>query len=166
VEEVKVDRETLIKRLESDANTDDELSVSTLPEGGSSEAMRMAVAKIREKRTKDGKIIGVKLDKKRRLTASQRAFAAYVTQGDSPAVAYRKAYPNCSANDATVSASANRLMKDAARISALMGSVFEAVKENIVADAVATRRHVMEELFKHCGDTRATTSRQGSKPLS
>jgi hypothetical protein len=149
---VQMDRETLIKRLESDESIEDELSASTLPEGGSGEALRMAVAKIREKRTKDGKPIGVKLDKKRRLTASQRAFAAYVTQGDSPAVAYRKAYPNCSANDATVSASANRLMKDA-RISALMGSVFEAVKETIVADAVATRRHVMEELFKHCGDT-------------
>ena len=152
-----MDRETLIKRLESDANTDDELGDSTLPEGGSSEAMRMAVAKIREKRTKDGKIVGAKLDKKRRLTASQRAFAAYVTQGDSPAVAYRKAYPNCSANDATVSASANRLMKDS-RISALMGSVFEAVKENIVADAVATRRHVMEQLFKHCEDTKHNIS--------
>jgi len=119
--------------------------------------MRIAVAKIREKRTRDGKIVGVKLDKKRRLTASQRAFAAYVTQGDSPAVAYRKAYPNCSANDATVSASANRLMKDQ-RISALMGSVFDAVKETIVADAVATRRHVMEQLFKHCGDTKHNIS--------
>lgn len=152
-----MDRETLIRRLESDDSIDDESSASTLPEGGSSEAMRMAVAKIREKRTRDGKIIGAKLDKKRRLTASQRAFAAYVTQGDSPAVAYRKAYPNCSANDATVSASANRLMKDS-RISALMGSVFDTVKETIIADAVATRRHVMEQLFKHCGDTKHNIS--------
>jgi hypothetical protein len=52
-----VDRETLIKRLESDESTEDEPSASTVPEGGSSEAMRMAVAKIREKRTKDGKPI-------------------------------------------------------------------------------------------------------------
>ena len=146
-----MDRQKLIERLESDDFTLDEDGASTTPGDGSSEAMRVSVSKIREKRTKDGKVIGVKLDKTRRLTSNQRAFAAYVTQGDAPSVAYRKAYPNCSANDATVAASANRLMRDA-RISALMGSVFEAVKENIVADAVATRRHVMEELFKHCGE--------------
>jgi hypothetical protein len=108
-----MDRQKLIERLESDDFTTGEEDASTAPEAGSSEAMRMAVSKIREKRTRDGKVIGVRLDKSRRLTANQRAFASYVTQGDSPSVAYRKAYPNCSANDATVGASANRLMKDA-----------------------------------------------------
>ena len=152
-----MDRQKLIERLEADDFTTSEDDASTAPAAGSSEAMRMAVSKIREKRTRDGKVIGVKTDKTRRLTANQRAFASYVTQGDSPSVAYRKAYPNCSANDATVGASANRLMKDQ-RISSLMGSVFEAVKENIVADAVATRRHVMEQLFKHCEDTKHNIS--------
>jgi hypothetical protein len=44
-------------------------------------------------------------------------------------------------------------MRDS-RIIALTSSVFESVKENIIQDAVATRRHVMTELFKHAEDAK------------
>jgi hypothetical protein len=54
-----MDRQKLIERLESDDFVTGEDDASTAPAAGSSEAMRMAVSKIREKRTRDGKVIGV-----------------------------------------------------------------------------------------------------------
>jgi hypothetical protein len=92
-----------------------------------------------------------------RLTAKQRAFASYIVAGNSPSDAYRKAYETKTGNDSTVAVSANKLMKDH-RISALIGSVFDGAKEKIVADAVATRRFVMEQLHEkaQAGKTEGT----------
>lgn len=144
-----MDREETLRKLEEIDITEDDLTSSTAREGAPDERMRVAVAKIKEKRTSTGRVYGVKPEEKeRRLTAKQRAFAAYVTQGMSPSEAYRKAYETSTGNDATVLAAANKLMKDK-RIAALIGSVFESIKENVVADAIATRRHVMSELFDH-----------------
>jgi len=144
-----MDREKLIEDLDSGAIALDEDDAITSPGSGSSEAMRMNIAKLQEKKTSTGRVYGEKKEKEKRLTAKQRAFASYIVQGDSPQVAYRKAYDVKTVNSASVISGANKLMKDR-RISALIGSVFDRTKETIIADAVATRRHVMEELFKHC----------------
>jgi hypothetical protein len=143
-----MDREKLIEDLDSGAIALDEDDAITSPGSGSSEAMRMNIAKLQEKKTSTGRVYGEKREKEKRLTAKQRAFASYIVQGDSPQVAYRKAYDVKTVNSASVISGANKLMKDG-RISALIGSVFDRTKEMIIADAVATRRHVMEELFKH-----------------
>ena len=142
----EMNREELIEQLDDSTSIEADAGVSTEAEGQSeSEAMRTAVAKVREKTRKDGKPYGFKEKPPARLTAKQRAFASYIVAGNSPSEAYRKAYETTTANDSTVAVSANKLMKDH-RISALIGSVFDGAKEKIVADAVATRRFVMEQL--------------------
>lgn len=141
-----MNREELIEQLDDSTSIEADAGVSTEAEGqAESEAMRTAVAKIREKTRKDGLPYGFKEKPPARLTAKQRAFASYIVAGNSPSEAYRKAYETTTANDSTIAVSANKLMKDA-RISALIGSVFDGAKEKIVADAVATRRFVMEQL--------------------
>jgi flagellar basal body-associated protein FliL len=62
--------------------------------------------------------------------------------------AYAKAYDAGRMSDASVVAEANKLMKDP-RISVLMESVWETVEQNIIDDAVATRRKVMKDLLDH-----------------
>lgn len=114
-----------------------------------SEQMRAAVEGISERRTRDGKIYGVKTENtKGRITAKQRLFASLIVQGLSPREAYRKAYNCLTANESTIAVSANRLMNDP-KVSVLLQSSLDKREENLVNDAVATRRHVMEELLNH-----------------
>jgi hypothetical protein len=145
-------REELIDALESDAiKIDEDISSTNTPEPGNSEAIRIAVAKIKEKRTKNGKVYGVK-DKEgnphKRLTASMQLFVNHLLAGDTKLMAYRKAYNVKTENDASVIGNANKLLRDQ-RITALLGSLSEVVREKVIEDSVRTRRHVMEELFKH-----------------
>ena len=150
-------RDELIEALESDAiEIDEEISSTNTPEPGNSEAMRIAVAKIREKKTKNGKVYGVK-DKEgnphKRLTASMQLFVNHLLAGDTKLMAYRKAYKVKTENDASVIGNANKLMRDE-RIIALLGSLSEAVQEKVIEDSVRTRRHVMEQLFKHAENSK------------
>jgi ribosomal protein S13 len=70
-------------------------------------------------------------------------------EGNSPRESYRKAYDvGVGTSEATVIAGANKLMKDS-RIGALVEPVFEAVKQTIIDDAIATKRFVLEELHSH-----------------
>jgi hypothetical protein len=154
-------REELIDALESDAiKIDEDISSTNTPEPGNSEAMRIAVAKIQEKKTKSGKVYGVK-DKEgnphKRLTASMQLFVNHLLNGDTKLMAYRKAYNVRTENDASVLGNANKLMRDE-RIIALLGSLSEVVQEKVIADAVATRRHVMEQLFKHAGTAKTESA--------
>ena len=123
-----------------------------------SEQLRAAVESCTEKRTRDGKVYGVKLNAKGRVTAKQRLFASLIVQGESPRDAYRKAYNCLTANESTVAVSANRLLKDA-KISVLLQSSLDKREENLVSDAVATRRHVMTELLEHAQSMKS----EGSK---
>ena len=146
-----MDTEALIKELDSDASGGSELDVSASLE--ISEDMRSRAARVKPNRRADGLEYGHKERRPTRLTAKQQAFASLIAQGHSPKEAYRKAYDVRSDNDATAITAANKLMRDS-RIIALTSSVFESVKENIIQDAVATRRHVMTELFKHAEDAK------------
>lgn len=153
-----MNREELIEQLDDSTSTEADAGVSTEAAGlDESEAMRIAVSKVQEKKRKDGLPFGHKEKPPARLTAKQRAFASYIVAGNSPSDAYRKAYETKTDNDSTVAVSANKLMKDH-RISALIGSVFDGAKEKIVADAVATRRFVMEQLHEkaQAGKTEGT----------
>lgn len=140
-----VKREELIAMLENDAIENAE-EIESTNDGGTSEAMRMAVAKIREKKTKTGKVFGVKPEKKeRRLTIQQRMFVNALLAGKSKTEAYRSAYNVRTENDSSVYANANKLIKDE-RIAGLLGSLEETLKEKVIEDAVKTRRFVMERL--------------------
>jgi hypothetical protein len=51
-------------------------------------------------------------------------------------------------SEASIASEANRLLKDP-RISLLLESFFVTLKENVIADAVSARRHIMSELYDH-----------------
>lgn len=121
-----------------------------------SEAMRSAVGKTSSKRKKDGRLYGVKSTEPR-MTPKMRCFASCVAQGMSPRESYIKAYNTSRMGDASIITESNRLMKDP-RISMLMESVWESVKENIIDDAIATRRKIMGDLLMHAEDAKTRTS--------
>jgi hypothetical protein len=72
-------------------------------------------------------------------------FVNAILAGKTKTEAYRSAYNVRTENDASVIANANKLLKDA-RITALLGSLDESLKEKVIEDAVRTRRFVMERL--------------------
>jgi DNA primase large subunit len=110
----------------------------------------------KERKRIDGKAWGVKTEAPR-ITPKMRAFASLVAQGNSPREAYRKAYAvRSNTAESTVIASANKLMQDQ-RISGLMEPIWESIKQNVIDDAIATRRHVLEQLHAHASDTNVRT---------
>ena len=120
-----------------------------------SEVMQM-IEGTKERKRIDGKAWGVKTEAPR-ITPKMRAFASLVAQGNSPREAYRKAYAvRSNTAESTVIASANKLMQDQ-RISGLMEPIWESIKQNVIDDAIATRRHVLEQLHAHASDTNVRT---------
>ena len=161
-----MNRDELINALETDAiKIDEDTSSTNMESPVNGEAMQIAVAKIREKKTKSGKVWGVKSkdeNANKRLTPQMQMFVSFLMQGQTKVQAYRNAYNTRTDNDATIIVSANRLIKDA-RISALLQSLDEAVREKVIEDAVKTRRFVMERL--HDKATQAKTESAELKAL-
>jgi hypothetical protein len=121
-----------------------------------SEVMEM-IEGTKERKRIDGKPIGVKTELPR-ITPKMRQFASLVAQGNSPREAYRKAYAvRSDTAESTVMSSANKLMKDR-RITGLMEPIWESVKQNVIDDAIATRRHVLEQLHEHASNKDARAS--------
>ena len=143
-----MNRDKLIEILEQDTITEDDPHTSTNDAGNHAEGVQTAVAKIREKRTKTGKVYGVPLEgegKGKRLTPQMQLFVNAILQGKTKVEAYRSAYNTRTENEGTIIANANRLLKDS-RVTALLGSLDESLKEKVIEDAVKTRRFVMERL--------------------
>ena len=146
-----------IKQTVSDdgINSSERISTNVGSEGISG-AMQSAVSKTVDKRTKDGRVIGVNKGEAR-MTAKMRLFASGVAQGLSPRESYVKAYDTRRMGDATIITEANKLMRDH-RINTLLEHVWESVERNIIDDAIATRRKIMGDLLKHADDDKAKTS--------
>jgi hypothetical protein len=147
--------------VEGDQQSDSAMSEGEVSTNVADPGIRREVLKMiegtEEKKRKDGKPIGVKRNEKR-ITPKMRQFASLVAQGNSPRDAYRKAYEvRSGTSEATVVAGANKLMRDS-RISGLMEAVWESVEQNIIDDAIATRRHILEQLHAHAADTNVRTS--------
>ena len=144
-----MDKNEVIDRLEADnivnGSNDDSEPVAGLE---ISERLRASVASVSVKMRRDGRPIGDKTTKRGRATARQKAFASLIVQGNSPREAYVKAYEVKSDNAASHASTANKLLKSP-QVSALVDSVWHVTKESLVNDAIATRRHVMEQLLKH-----------------
>jgi len=123
---------------------------------GISESVAKSVERSEGRLRKDGKPWGSRLKNEsgKRITPKMRLFASLVAQGNSPREAYKQAYNASNCSDATVYASSNKLMNDP-RISVLMEAVWTDVHKNIVDDAVAIKRHVMDQLLEHSKDTNA-----------
>ena len=157
-------RENFINDLGLSDSLMDANGTSIESEGNSDEVMRSAVAQVKVKKKKNGLPHGVKKEEmlndkgnEKRITAKMQAFVSNIAHGLSPKDAYRKAYDCSRSAESTIISSANELLKDP-RNSMLLESVWETVKENIVNDAIATKRHVMSELFKHAQNDEAQLS--------
>jgi hypothetical protein len=142
---------------QSDIVTEDPASSTNVADPGIRREVLEMIEGTRERKRVDGKAWGVKTDVPR-ITPKMRQFASLVAQGNSPRDAYRKAYAvRTDTSEATVIASANKLMKDS-RITGLMEPVWESIKQNVIDDAIATRRHVLEQLHQHASNTEARAS--------
>jgi hypothetical protein len=155
--EIEETTESKIEHIESAIIKTRERASKSKPEPDISEAMRSAVERTSPRVTKNGRIWGVKEEKKNRLTGKQRAFANYVAQGNAPKEAYKKAYNVTSVNEANHIANANKLMRDP-RIGLLLSEVWDQVKENVIDDAIAVRRKVMGDLMSHANNEEARLS--------
>jgi hypothetical protein len=157
-------RENFINDLGLSDSLMDANGTSIESEGTYVEDMRSAVAQVEVKKKKNGLPHGVRKDelnnpqgKEKRITGKMQAFVSNIANGMSPKDAYRKAYDCSRSAESTIISSANTLLRDS-RINVLLESVWETVKENIVNDALATKRHVMSELFKHAQNEEAQLS--------
>ena len=149
-----MDRNEVIEQLESDDIVDRDNNESEPLAGLEiSERLRASVASVCVKMRRDGRPIGDKEVKRGRTTAKQKAFASLSVQGHAPREAYAKAYDVKTDNAASHASTANKLLKNG-RVSALVDSVWHVTKESLVNDAIATRRHVMEQLLKHSEDAK------------
>jgi hypothetical protein len=163
-------REEFINELGLDASMVEDIGAIKSSGGINVEDMRSRVIKVKVKKNKQGLPIGMKREenpneiddetpvaKGKRLSPKAHAFAMNVASGMSPKEAYRRAYNPPNSSDATMQKNANALLKDA-RISLLLESLWEDVKENIITDQIIARRYVMKELLSHAKDEKNQTS--------
>jgi hypothetical protein len=111
-----------------------------------SEAEQYAHAAEAPKRRKDGKPVGSNTPRARPLTSGQMQFCAGVIRGESLRKAYRIAFNNTTASDASISASANKLMNDE-RVQRVLQEAWGETVEHLVDDVVASKRYVLKGLL-------------------
>jgi hypothetical protein len=80
------------------------------------------------------------------LTLNQQRFCAGVIRGQSLRQSYRQAFGNASGSDASISASANKLMKDP-RVQVVLKEAWQETIEHLVDDLVASKRYVLKGLL-------------------
>jgi hypothetical protein len=142
--------------LDDSSGSGEETSTNVESPGIRPEVLQM-IEGTNEKKRMDGKPVGVRMNQKR-ITPKMKAFASLIAQGNSPRDAYRKAYDvRPGTNEASVISGANKLLRDS-RISGLIEPVFEAIKQNVIDDAIATRRYVLERLHAHAANDEERTS--------
>ena len=110
------------------------------------EAEQLAHAAERPKLRKDGKPIGSNTPRARPLTSGQMEFCKGVIRGESLRKAYRVAFNNTTASDASISASANKLMNDE-RVQRILQEAWGETVEHLVDDVVASKRYVLKGLL-------------------
>ena len=113
---------------------------------GMSEAERLAHLAQKPKRRIDGRPVGSDHRRGKGLTIAQHRFVAGVIRGDSLRKAYREAFENNTGSDASISASANKLMKDPRVVRALEDAWGQTV-EHLIEDIVASKRYVLKGLL-------------------
>ena len=129
---------------EAMAGADDESPVGSTE--ALSEAEQYAHAAEAPKRRKDGKAVGDKTARARPLTSGQMEFCKGVIRGESLRKAYRVAFNNSTASDASISASANKLMNDE-RVQRILQEAWGETVEHLVDDVVASKRYVLKGLL-------------------
>ena len=113
---------------------------------GMSEAERLAHLAGQPRLRVDGRPVGSDHRRGKGLTIAQHRFVAGVIRGDSLRKAYREAFENNTGSDASISASANKLMKDPRVVRALEDAWGQTV-EHLIEDVVASKRYVLKGLL-------------------
>lgn len=111
-----------------------------------SEAERLAASAQVPKKRIDGLPVAGEHKRGQPLTISQQRFIEGVIRGQSLRSSYRQAYENDTGSDASISASANRLMKDPRVQEALQAAWGETV-EHLIDDMAASKRFVLKGLL-------------------
>jgi len=128
-----------------EAMRDDDQIEQEEPGDFESEAERLAHVADKPRTRKDKKHVGSEWKKHQPLTAMQRTFAQGVIEGKTLKAAYRAAY-NTNAGDATVSANANKLVRDP-RIAKVLEEAWGETIEHLAEDAAASKRYVLKQLL-------------------
>jgi hypothetical protein len=111
-----------------------------------SEAEQYAHAAEKPRLRKDGEHRGSDIKRPKPLSPRQVLFCQGVILGKSLRQAYRDAYANDTGSDASISASANKLMKDP-RIKHILQEAWEETAEHLSEDLAASKRYVLKGLL-------------------
>ena len=137
---------------------------SIKPSGIDHEVMRTAIDRIEVKKTKGGKVHGMRVEEtesstNKRLTARMIHFVNLLVSGNDHITAYSTAYDVSGSTRATIIGNANKLMRDP-RITMQLESVLEATKQNVVESDASARRYVMQKLFDKVNEAEVSESGQ------
>ena len=134
-------REELDRALEEQENWGEDVDLEAL-----SEAEQLAHLAERPRLRRDGLHKGSSTPRPKPLSPRQALFCQRVILGDSLRSAYRSAYANDTGSDASISASANKLMKDP-RIKVILEEAWEETAEHLSEDLSASKRYVLKGLL-------------------
>jgi hypothetical protein len=123
-----------------------------------SEAEQLAHAAVAPNRRKDGMHKGSGTPRPKPLSARQVMFTQGVIRGKSLRQSYRDAYGNDTGSDASISASANKLMNDPRVKHALKDAWAETI-EHLSEDVSASKRYVLKGLLALSKDAQTESSR-------
>jgi hypothetical protein len=153
-----------IEDMQCSASSTIASDASIMPSGMSPEGMRTAISQIEVKKTKSGKVHGMKVPEtesstNKRLTARMIHFVNLLVSGNDHITAYSSAYDCSGSTRATIIGNANRLMRDS-RITMQLESVLEATKQNVIESDASARRYVMQKLFDKVNEAEVSESGQ------
>jgi hypothetical protein len=98
------------------------------------------------KRRRDGLPVASEHKRGLPLSPSAMAFIQGVIRGQSLRTSYREGFKNATGSDASISASANKLMKDP-RVQEALKQAWGETIEHLVDDVVASKRYVLKGLL-------------------
>jgi hypothetical protein len=153
-----------IEDMQCSASSTIASDASIMPSGIDHEVMRTAIEQIEVKKTKGGKVHGMRVEENesstnKRLTARMIHFVNLLVSGNDHITAYSTAYDVSGSTRATIIGNANRLMRDS-RITMQLESVLEATKQNVVESDASARRYVMQKLFDKVNESEVSESGQ------
>ena len=146
-------RRELDQALQHDGNWEGDDGLAEM-----SEAEQYAHAAVAPKLRKDGRHKGSEIQRPKPLSPRQVMFTQGVIRGKSLRQAYRDAYGNDTGSDASISASANKLMNDPRIKHALKGAWAETI-EHLSEDVAASKRYVLKGLLALSKDAQTESSR-------
>jgi hypothetical protein len=129
---------------DAEAEWDADIQESEL--AGMSEAEQLAHMAEKPRRRVDGRPVGSDHRRGKGLTVNQHRFVQGVIRGQSLRMSYREAFQNDTGSDASISASANRLMRDP-RVKAALEDAWGQTVEHLIEDVVASKRYVLKGLL-------------------